>query len=111
VRLPFDLALQVIQNIVAIELERKRGELTASDTTGSIQPLLPPLRQRQKLLIDANLVGYKHLCSKSTFSPHQAVMHIAKTCAEKHCDVVIAPIIQRTAIHPNEQLASEELIM
>jgi hypothetical protein len=82
VRLPVDLALQVIQNIKAIEFARLTA---ASDTTASLETPLPPLRQRLKLLIDANLVGYKHLCSKSTFSSDQAVMHIAKTLSERHC--------------------------
>jgi hypothetical protein len=98
VRLPVDLALQVIQNIKAIEFARLTA---ASDTTGSLETPLPPLRQRLKLLIDANLVGYKHLCSKSTFSSDQAVMHIAKTLSERHCDVVIG------ADHPTNRHPSK----
>ena len=37
--------------------------------------------------VDANLVGYKYIAAKSTFTPSSAVMHVAKALSEKHVKV------------------------
>jgi hypothetical protein len=53
VKLPFDLALQVVQNIATKAHEQKMHELAAS--VGD-ETIIMPRHQRLKLAMDANLV-------------------------------------------------------
>jgi hypothetical protein len=86
VKLSFDLAHQVVQDIAMKAHEQKMQELAASFGDEMIIMLR---RQRLKLAMDANLVGYRHLGNRSPFDPDQAVFHIAKASSDKLVDVVI----------------------
>lgn len=97
VKIPIDLALLVIQNVMSSERARKIEENAASDPSTPEQAQRP----RPKIGMDANLVAYKHLGGRTGFSPVESVMHIAETLSEKHYNVVIG------ADHPTNRHPSK----
>jgi hypothetical protein len=111
VKLPFDLALQVVQDIATKVHGQKMQELAAS--VGD-EMIIMPQHQRLKLTMDANLVGYWHLGNCSSFNPDQAVFHIAKASSDKLVDVVIGtdgkmchPSKRATCKHKADEMKAE----
>jgi len=83
VQLPFDMALQVVSNVSQKAHEQKARDCTDSGGDNTTDTAIRPARQRLKLAMDANLVGYKHLGNRSPFEPDTAVCHIAAAASHK----------------------------
>ena len=101
VQLPFDMALQVVQNVSSKTREQKLREMTDADDDITINAATRPSRQRLKVVMDANLVGYKHLGNRSPFEPHTAVFHIAAAASDKLVDVEIG--VDGPSRHPSKR--------
>jgi len=101
VQLPFDMVLQVVQNVSQKVHEQKAHECTDSEGNNTTGTAIRPARQRLKLAMDANLVGYKHLGNRSPFEPDTAVCHIAAAVADKLIDVDI--VADGPSHHPSNR--------
>jgi len=96
VKLPIDQALKTVQKISSIEQASKEQEQHDDDDANNTT------KQRMKIAIDANLVGYKHVGDSSSFQPANAVTHVAKAISDKLVDVVIGSD-HPTVRHPSKR--------
>ena len=103
VKVPFDLALQVIQNIATKAHEQKLHESANSDGDEGDEATRLALRVRLRLAMDASLIGYKHLGNRSSFDPDTAVIHIAEAlCLTSLLTLLLAPM-ETLVTRRNEQ--------
>ena len=75
VQLPFDRALEVVQHVSSNIREQKLREMTDVDDDTASNTATRPSRQRLKVAMDANLVGYKHLRRTSISPTPQSIRH------------------------------------